>query len=83
VLEACAAGLPVVATDAPFMHEIAADFSSVRCVPLAAPDDEWAAAAESLVRVSTDVRTRCADEGRSWFSMTRYAGEWREVWSRA
>jgi len=58
VLEACAAGTPVVASDLPGTMEIAARCSLVRCVSLAASDIEWSNAAEdvcSAVRCGVDL----------------------------
>jgi glycosyltransferase involved in cell wall biosynthesis len=48
VLEACAAGTPVLASDLPGIREIAAYFPSVKTLSLDAPDTEWAMAAEAL-----------------------------------
>jgi glycosyltransferase involved in cell wall biosynthesis len=42
VLEACAAGLPVLSTDLPGVREIACRLAGVRYLPLTAADDEWA-----------------------------------------
>ena len=42
VLEACAAGIPVVATDLPGVREIAAVSPLVACLPLSAADRQWA-----------------------------------------
>ena len=84
VLEACAAGLPVVATDLPFMHEIAAQVPNVRCVSLDAGDEEWARAADALEREPLPVtmeRTSPAS-GSRLFRMDHYAHEWRQVWER-
>lgn len=46
VLEACAAGTPVVASDLPATREIARHFPSIRCLPLSEPDSRWVEAAE-------------------------------------
>ena len=48
VLEACAVGLPVLATDLPGVREIADKLQLVRYLPLTAPDAEWAAIACGL-----------------------------------
>jgi glycosyltransferase involved in cell wall biosynthesis len=64
VLEACAAGTPVVASDLPGVREIATTCPSVTCLPLAAPDEEWAAAAERVLKcrsVTTTLNGGCFD----------------------
>ncbi len=49
VLEACAAGLPVLASDLPGVVEIAARFPLVRFLSLQASDEHWAGAAQELL----------------------------------
>ena len=49
VLEACAAGTPVVASDLPGITEVAAVCPTVVCLSLAAGDHEWVATAERLL----------------------------------
>jgi glycosyltransferase involved in cell wall biosynthesis len=83
VLEACAAGLPVVATDEPFMHEIAARCRTVRCVSLTATNAVWAHAADALTgerRQQVEQRPG-TDPGNRFFSMAQYAEEWQQIWS--
>jgi glycosyltransferase involved in cell wall biosynthesis len=48
VLEACAAGIPVLGSDLPGVREIAATFPFVRYLPLTASDQEWASLALTL-----------------------------------
>jgi glycosyltransferase involved in cell wall biosynthesis len=48
VLEACAVGVPVLATDLPGVREIAGRLPLVRYLPLSASDADWAAAALAL-----------------------------------
>jgi len=48
VLEACAAGLPVLATDLPGVREIAAHFPCVHYLSLAETDDNWASTAQQM-----------------------------------
>lgn len=50
VLEASAVGLPVLASDLPGCREIARQCDSVRCLPLAACDQQWAIYARYLAR---------------------------------
>ena len=52
VLEACAAGTPVLASDLPGIREIKKHFNHVRTLPLSEPDDCWASEAESILRAS-------------------------------
>ena len=54
VLEACGAGLPVVASTLPGNQEIAARVSGVRCLSLSASDFEWA---EAVLKVLASPRT--------------------------
>jgi glycosyltransferase involved in cell wall biosynthesis len=49
VLEACAAGIPVVASDLPGAREIAAVCSLVTCVSLDADDQHWVEAAKETL----------------------------------
>jgi glycosyltransferase involved in cell wall biosynthesis len=49
VLEACAAGTPVVASDLPGPKEIAAFSKSIVCLPVTTGDNDWAAAAEKFL----------------------------------
>jgi glycosyltransferase involved in cell wall biosynthesis len=48
VLEACAAGVPVLASNLPGVREIASRLRLVRYLPLSASDTEWARAALAL-----------------------------------
>ncbi len=51
VLEACAAGTPVLASDLPGVREIAARLPQVRCLPLDAENAQWAQVAGEISRV--------------------------------
>ena len=48
VLEACAAGTPVLASAIPGVDEIAAQLPAVQCLPLTSSDKEWAEMAMAL-----------------------------------
>lgn len=50
VLEACAAGTPVVASDLATVREVARHFPRVECVGLERPDDQWAHAIDQTFR---------------------------------
>lgn len=59
VLEACAAGLPVVATDLPGTKEIARHFEAVTCLSLDTDDKEWALRLRMALEVpDAEQRTR-------------------------
>lgn len=49
MMEAAAAGLPIVASDIPGPRFMAGRLPGISVVPLAAPDDEWAAAVEDAL----------------------------------
>jgi len=49
ILEACAVGTPVIASDLPGVKEVAAVCPAVACLPLAADDYEWITTAERLL----------------------------------
>jgi glycosyltransferase involved in cell wall biosynthesis len=52
ILEALAAGVPVVASDLSGIQEIAEIVSQVRCISLAEGDDSWADAAEDALNAA-------------------------------
>jgi glycosyltransferase involved in cell wall biosynthesis len=86
VLEACAAGVPVLATDLGGVREIASRLSLVRYLPLSARDAEWAAVASQLSAEAERVQLRdmAADAFRaSVFHLDRAAEAHRLLWSRA
>jgi glycosyltransferase involved in cell wall biosynthesis len=58
VLEACAAGVPVLASDLPGVREIASHLQLVRVLPLSASDDEWAASALTLPEAAGRLQLR-------------------------
>jgi glycosyltransferase involved in cell wall biosynthesis len=83
VLEACAAGVPVLATDLPGVREIAARLPLVRRLSLAAGDDEWAAAALELSAEASALalRDRAAESLRaSVFHIDRAVDAYRALW---
>jgi glycosyltransferase involved in cell wall biosynthesis len=86
VLEACAAGVPVLATDLGGVREIASRLAIVHCLPLSASDPEWAAAASQLPVEAERVRLKdtATDAFRaSIFHIDRAADAHRLLWSRA
>jgi glycosyltransferase involved in cell wall biosynthesis len=66
-LEACAAGVPVLASDLPGVAEIAARLPLVQRLPLSAPDAQWAEAALALPALAKRraLREHSADAFRS------------------
>jgi glycosyltransferase involved in cell wall biosynthesis len=82
VLEACAVGMPVVASRLPSIGEIAARVEGVSCVSLAAPDEEWAAA----VQTAFQARSGCAEAARrfahSELTVESLARRTCRVWDR-
>ncbi len=83
VLEACAAGLPVLASEIPGVPEIAEHFPSVHTLPLSAPAACWAERVCALLDAG-----RPAEPGwRSWdrtpFSIEACARAMAALWERA
>jgi len=85
VLEACAAGLPVLGSSIAGIQEIARHFGAVRCLPLEASDEDWAEAAEELLVAG---RMRSGDAWKaavsrfeaSPFSVSRCAEQLCGIW---
>ena len=84
VLEACASGVPVLATDLPGVREIASRLPLVRYLPLSADDAEWAAAAVGLPNQASQLGLRgaAAETFRaSVFHIDRMVKAHRLLWS--
>jgi glycosyltransferase involved in cell wall biosynthesis len=84
VLEACAVGVPVLATDLPGVREIASRLPLVCYLPLRATDAEWAAAAAALPEEATrqQLRKRAPDLFRaSLFHVDRAVAAHRVLWN--
>jgi glycosyltransferase involved in cell wall biosynthesis len=83
-LEACALGIPVLASDLPGTRELASHFPHMRTMSLDESDEAWAAAAVGLIRqgVSSGAdAVRCL--ANSPFTMARTRESYLAVWSRA
>ena len=83
VLEACATGTPVLASDLPGVREIASRLPLVRYLPLTAADEEWADAALDLSSEAPLPRPSAAsiDAFRaSVFHIDRAVEAHRELW---
>jgi glycosyltransferase involved in cell wall biosynthesis len=85
VLEACAAGVPALASDLPGVREIATRFPMVRHQSLSTSDREWALAALALPRDAEVLRLRDT-AGQSFrqsvFHVDHTAAAYRDVWRR-
>jgi glycosyltransferase involved in cell wall biosynthesis len=84
VLEACAVGVPVLATDLPGVREIASRLPLVCYLPLQATDSEWADAAAALPDTATrqQLRKTAPDLFRaSLFHIDRSAAAHRVLWN--
>jgi len=81
VLEACAAGIPVLASDIPGIPEIAQRFRGVRLLSLDATDERWAEAAAEILDAGPP-------EGREWtdwdatpFSIAAHVAAMQAIWA--
>jgi glycosyltransferase involved in cell wall biosynthesis len=85
VLEACAAGTPVLASDIDVHRETASHLKSVATLPLAASDSDWASAARALAsstRGDPGRRRRAAAEfAASVFSIDQCVRANESVWT--
>lgn len=81
VLEALAAGTPVLASDLPCLREVAAHVDGLTLLPLADGADRWAHRAAALAHpdpaVRDGIRRRFAT---SPFLLNHAAREWRSLW---
>lgn len=83
-LEACALGVPVLASDLPGTRELADRFPWVSLLSQRESDDAWAAAAVRLIRGgSVATADAQADFARSPFTITASREAHYQVWSRA
>lgn len=83
VLEACAAGVPVVASDLPGTAEIAAQFPDVTCLPLRASDAEWASVAVGALGTKVDQATALRRYQTSDFTLETSIDALTRVWTGA
>lgn len=81
MLEALAAGLPVLGSNVAGTNEVARYFPQARLLELAAPDAEWAAALAELVREGRGT----GPDWRTWastpFGLEVCAGKLKSIWS--
>ena len=85
VLEALAAGVPVLASDLPGLRRLAGELDGLTLLPLEAGVSAWAATALRLARTPVDERDQISDGLRaSAYTLERSAEEWSGRWlSRA
>jgi glycosyltransferase involved in cell wall biosynthesis len=83
VLEAAAAGTPVLASDLPGVAEIARHLPRIRRLSLDEPDQSWAEVASELIDQSPDAELRREARQRfaeGVFTMDRYASAMTDIW---
>lgn len=83
VVEACAAGLPVVASDIPGIPEIAERFPSVRLVRLSAPPEAWAEATRAALREGRPAEPAWRRWEETPFTTRACAEAWISFWREA
>jgi glycosyltransferase involved in cell wall biosynthesis len=82
VLEALAAGVPVLATRLPGLSELAGQLAGITLLPLAAGPRAWAETALRLAATPATERDEIsAAIRRSSFTLERYAQIWRLMWT--
>jgi glycosyltransferase involved in cell wall biosynthesis len=82
VLEALAAGVPVLATRLPGLSELAGQLTGITLLPLAVGPRAWADTALRLAATSAVERAEIsAAIRRSSFTLERYAETWRRMWT--
>lgn len=82
VLEACAVGTPVLASDLPGIEEIARHFPSVVTMSLSEADGAWAERLERLIREAGTAEARAATHaafGASPFTVERSAQAYEDI----
>ena len=83
VLEALAAGVPVLAADLPGLLPLQSELDGLTLLPLRAGPGAWAAAALRLARTPLSERDEISDTlCRSRFTLAHTADTWRELWTR-
>lgn len=83
ILEALAAGVPVVANDLPGVREIAENCPGVAIVPLSAGPSAWAQAALTGAATDSEQRRQISETMcRSAYRLAHSAEQWRQTWLR-
>jgi glycosyltransferase involved in cell wall biosynthesis len=82
-LEACALGIPVLASDLPGTRELARHFPHLSTLPLGETDSAWADAAVRMIqRGPTNASEAEACLARSPFTLARARSAYLAIWSR-
>jgi glycosyltransferase involved in cell wall biosynthesis len=82
VLEACAVGTPVLASDLPGTREIARHFPDVHLLSLEEDDDTWAAAAARIIQQGAADPAEAAERlARTPFVFDRSCHAHYAIWS--
>lgn len=83
VLEALAAGVPVLASDLPGLRELASEVDGLALLPLNAGAKAWADTALRLADTPPAERERIVDTlRRSRFTLENSSAHWRTLWTR-
>lgn len=80
VLEACAAGTPVIASDVPGTLEIASRFDLVECLSPETPDETWAERMTLALTRNVDRTLALEDFMASNFTLDRCASRLAAIW---
>jgi glycosyltransferase involved in cell wall biosynthesis len=82
-LEACALGIPVLASDLPGTRELARHFADLRVLSLDEDDETWAATAMQLMQADLGARVAPLDRlAGTPFTLERTREAYYELWSR-
>lgn len=82
VLQALAAGVPVLGADLPGLREVAEQVDGVMILPLSAGARAWARVALRLADSPAEDRDAISESMRdSPYSLERYAARWRTLWT--
>jgi glycosyltransferase involved in cell wall biosynthesis len=82
ILEALAAGVPVLASDLPGIRDLAREVHGLTPLPVSAGAAEWARTALALADLPSDERDRISDAlARSPFTLAGSAAVWKRLWT--
>lgn len=82
VLQALAAGIPVVVSDLPGLRDLARTLPGITLLPLEAGPRAWARAALDLAELTTEGRRELCDAVRSSpYTLDQYVERWMSLWT--